>query len=314
MSLDRYWSKRDFERTSEPRGERPWAERSRERRFVVQRHRARRLHYDFRLEIGGVLVSWAVPRGPSMRPLERRMAARTEDHPIEYLDFEGVIPAGEYGAGDVIVWDRGTWEPETLGDPIIDVQTGELKFILHGERLRGRFVLVRTSKDASKEDWLLIHKDDEHADPAWDIDTMPTSVKTGRTNEDVLLGRDPVLETTAPATIDEIDLSAAVEARMPEFISPMLATPVDKAFSSPAWLFEMKLDGYRVEAVVHDGRVRLWTRNRKDAATYFPAFGPAAAPVPANTSRAATCTAGASSGRPASRSASGSNDSGGSNW
>jgi bifunctional non-homologous end joining protein LigD len=272
MSLDRYWSKRDFERTSEPRGERPWAAPSPERRFVVQRHRARRLHYDFRLEIGGVLVSWAVPRGPSMRPLERRMAARTEDHPMEYLDFEGVIPAGEYGAGDVIVWDRGTWEPETLGDPVIDVQTGELKLILHGERLRGRFVLVRTSKDATKEDWLLIHKDDEHADRDWDIDTLPTSVRTGRTNEDVLLGRDPVLATTGPPSIDEIDLSAAVEARMPEFISPMLATPVDQAFSSPAWLFEMKLDGYRLEAVVHDGRVQLWTRNRKDAATYFPAF------------------------------------------
>ena len=112
MSLDRYWSKRDFERTSEPRGERPWAERSRERRFVVQRHRARRLHYDFRLEIGGVLDSWAVPRGPSMRPLERRMAARTEDHPIEYLDFEGVIPAGEYGAG-ARFYNQGPFGPAT---------------------------------------------------------------------------------------------------------------------------------------------------------------------------------------------------------
>ena len=101
-----------------------------------------------------------------MRPLERRMAARTEDHPLEYIDFEGVIPAGEYGAGDVIVWDRGTWEPETLDDPAIAVQTGELKLILHGERLQGRYVLVRTSRDAAKEDWLLIHKDDEHADRA----------------------------------------------------------------------------------------------------------------------------------------------------
>src|SRR6187399_2368725 len=111
MSLDRYWSKRDFGRTSEPRGERPRRSPGPDRRFVVQRHRARRLHYDFRLEIGGVLVSWAVPRGPSMRPLERRMAARTEDHPMEYIDFEGVIPKGEYGGGDVIVWDIGTWEP-----------------------------------------------------------------------------------------------------------------------------------------------------------------------------------------------------------
>src|SRR5688500_11329055 len=205
MSLDRDRSKRDSDRTSEPRGERPRPPAA-QRRFVVQRHRARRLHYDFRLEIGGVLVSWAVPRGPSMRPLERRMAARTEDHPLEYIDFEGVIPAGEYGAGDVIVWDRGTWEPETLNDPAIDVQDGELKFILHGERLRGRYVIVRTSKDASKEDWLLIHKDDEHATSAWDIDEMPTSVQTGRTNEDVQMGREPALVAPGSASIHEIDL------------------------------------------------------------------------------------------------------------
>ncbi|CAN5590186.1 hypothetical protein BH24CHL9_BH24CHL9_01550 [soil metagenome] len=273
MALDRYWSKRDFALTPEPHGARPVDAEAGKRRFVVQRHRATRLHYDFRLEIADVLVSWAVPRGPSMRPLERRMAARTEDHPMEYLDFEGIIPAGEYGAGDVIVWDWGTWEPETLDDPAIALQDGELKIVLHGERLRGRFVLVRTRRgDGAKEDWLLIHKQDEHADPLWHIDAFAGSVKSGLTNEQVRTGMPAVWDSGAPASMAEIDLSAATQVRLPDFIGPMLATPVDGPFSHPDWLFELKLDGYRVQAVVHGGAVRLWTRNRKDASQYFPAF------------------------------------------
>ena len=144
MPLEEYWRKRDFDLTPEPRGAAPRSGRPPLRTFVVQRHRATRLHYDVRLEIDGVLVSWAVPRGPSMRPLGKRRAARTEDHPLEYARFEGIIPAGEYGGGDVIVWDRGTWEPEPAPTPGAAVKDGELKFILHGERLRGRFVLVRT--------------------------------------------------------------------------------------------------------------------------------------------------------------------------
>ena len=177
MSLERYWQKRDFGKTPEPAGEQAAGSEAAPRQFVVQRHRATRLHYDFRLEIEGVLASWAIPRGPSMRPIERRMAARTEDHPIEYFDFEGVIPRGEYGGGDVIVWDWGTWEPEPdTPDPSAALRTGELKLVLHGERLRGRFVLVRTrGDDPAKEDWLLIHKRDADADPAWDIDAFPTS-------------------------------------------------------------------------------------------------------------------------------------------
>src|SRR6188508_389901 len=174
MPLETYHRKRDFGRTPEPAGVAP-APSAGPPRFVVQRHRATRLHYDFRLEVDGVLVSWAVPRGPSMRPLERRMAARTEDHPMEYLDFEGVIPKGEYGGGDVIVWDIGTWEPEEeTSDPAKALAKGELKFVLHGERLAGRWVIVRTSgrgsrfgQDGDQDQWLLMHKRDETSDETW---------------------------------------------------------------------------------------------------------------------------------------------------
>ncbi len=277
MPLEPYHRKRDFARTPEPAGATPSTSVG-PPRFVVQRHRATRLHYDFRLEVDGVLVSWAVPRGPSMRPLERRMAARTEDHPMEYLDFEGVIPKGEYGGGDVIVWDIGTWEPEAeTPDPRRALAAGELKFVLHGQRLAGRWVIVRTSGrggalgHASDQDqWLLIHKRDETADPAWDIDDFPTSVLSGRTNDQVMAGVPAIWDSGKPATEALIDLSGAVEAPLPDFVAPMLATAVDAPFSDPDWLFEMKLDGYRVEAVVDSGRVRLWTRNRNDAAHYFP--------------------------------------------
>jgi bifunctional non-homologous end joining protein LigD len=270
MPLETYQRKRDFARTPEPAGTVAAGPPAGSRRFVVQRHRATRLHYDFRLEIDGVLMSWAVPRGPSVRPLERRMAARTEDHPLEYFDFEGVIPHGSYGAGDVIVWDWGVWEPEETDDPGEAVRKGELKFVLHGEKLKGRFVLVRTRKDGDKEDWLLIHKRDETADPDWDIDALPRSVKSGRTNDEVKAGAPAVWDSSAPAAEASIDLAGATRAPLPDFVPPMLATAVDKPFSDDDWLYEMKLDGYRVEAVVKDGRVHLWTRNKQDAARYFP--------------------------------------------
>jgi bifunctional non-homologous end joining protein LigD len=277
MPLETYNRKRDFAKTPEPAGAGPNPGAG-PPRFVVQRHRATRLHYDFRLEVDGVLASWAVPRGPSMRPLERRMAARTEDHPMEYLDFEGVIPKGEYGGGDVIVWDIGTWEPEAeTADAAKALAKGELKFVLHGERLQGRWVIVRTSgrggalgQDGDQDQWLLMHKRDETADPAWDIDAFPTSVLTGRTNDEVKAGVPAIWDSSKPASEALIDLSAAVDAPLPDFVAPMLATPVDAPFSDDDWLFEMKLDGYRVEAVVEGGKVRLWTRNHNDAAHYFP--------------------------------------------
>jgi bifunctional non-homologous end joining protein LigD len=156
------------------------------RRFVVQRHRARRRHYDLRFEIGGVLVSWAVPNGPTLDPTVRRLAVHVEDHPIEYLDFEGVIPRGEYGGGDVIVWDTGTWQPHGTDDPAAAVAAGELHADVYGSKLRGRLVLVRRGRgDEDSDQWLLLHKDDEYAVRGWDPEDYPKSVLSGRTNEEV---------------------------------------------------------------------------------------------------------------------------------
>ncbi len=249
--------------------------------FVVQRHRATRLHYDFRLEIDGVLASWAVPKGPTLDPAVRRMAVHVEDHPIEYFDFEGVIPAKQYGAGDVIVWDWGTWEPEAeTPNPAAAIAKGELKFRLRGEKLGGRFTIVRTSgrktglrpfENDESEQWLLIHKRDETAVDGWDAEAHPASVKTGRTNDEVKTDRDAYWISQAPTAEAEIDLSAAEPAiGPPAFIEPMLATLSDRPFDDPDWLFEIKWDGYRVQAIVADGKVRIHTRNGHDAATYFP--------------------------------------------
>jgi bifunctional non-homologous end joining protein LigD len=205
--LSTYRAKRDFAATPEPAGEEQGPGSG---RFVVQRHRARRLHYDLRLEVDGVLVSWAVPKGPTLDPKVRQLAVHVEDHPVEYLDFEGVIPRGEYGGGDVIVWDRGTWQPSDTDDPAAAIEAGELHFDLHGEKLAGRFVLVRTGKDRSgKEQWLLLHKNDEHAVPGWDPEDHPRSVKSGRTNDEVAAAPDTLWHSDRPAA------EAAVPVRRP---------------------------------------------------------------------------------------------------
>jgi len=283
MPLDRYHRKRDFSKTPEPAGEhdggRPVAAGS--GRYVVQRHRATRLHYDFRLEIGGLLASWAVPKGPTLDPGIRRMAVHVEDHPIEYFDFEGVIPGGQYGAGDVIVWDWGTFVPESeTPDPVQAVDDGELKFELHGEKLRGRFTLVRTSRrpgsapttafEDDSEQWLLIKKRDAASSAGWDAEDLPQSVKTGRTNDEVKAKREAIWVSDMPAAAAGIDLEGAVEAPLKGFIQPMLATLATNAFDDPDWLFEIKWDGYRLQAVVQDGKVRTFTRRGLDGATYFP--------------------------------------------
>jgi bifunctional non-homologous end joining protein LigD len=197
--LGRYRAKRDFHATPEPAGTVAVLDPTRSQpistgRFVVQRHRASSLHYDFRLEVAGVLASWAVPRGPSMDPTQRRLAVEVEDHPVGYIDFEGVIPARQYGAGDVIVWDRGTYRADSeTPDAARALADGELKFTLDGVKLSGAFVLIRTAgfgrrrpkPDETRQKWLLIHRRDDHALEGWDAEALPESVKTGRTNDQV---------------------------------------------------------------------------------------------------------------------------------
>src|SRR3954468_21763067 len=258
MPLHEYKRKRDFTKTPEPAGgeARSGSKRAtaataarpdRGGRFVVQRHRATRLHYDFRLEVDGLLASWAVPKGPTLDPGVRRMAVHVEDHPIEYFDFEGVIPKGQYGAGDVIIWDWGTYEPEAeTPDPAKAIEDGELKFELHGEKLRGRYTIVRTSRrpgsepttpfEDDQEQWLLIKKRDVAASQGWDAETLPQSVKTGRTNDEVKDRREALWMSDMPAAAAEIDLAGAVEAPLPKFIPPMLATLAANAFDDPDWL------------------------------------------------------------------------------
>jgi bifunctional non-homologous end joining protein LigD len=216
--LAAYRGKRDFSRTPEPAGGAP--EGVEGARFVVQRHRASRLHYDLRFEIDGVLVSWAVPKGPTLDPAARRLAVHVEDHPVEYLHFEGVIPSGEYGGGDVIVWDTGTWEPVHTDDPAAAVAAGELHAEVHGDKLRGRLVLVRRGDGADSGDWMLLHKRDEHAVDGWDPESHPRSVLTGRTNEQVKQDPDRLWLSDAPASQAEVslvlqpdeDLDAAIDA------------------------------------------------------------------------------------------------------
>src|ERR1700735_1620141 len=201
--LAAYQRKRDFSRTPEPAGDQsaPGSSSDEAPRFVVQRHRARRLHYDLRFEMDGVLASWAVPKGPTLDPDIRRIAIHVEDHPIEYLNFEGVIPAGDYGGGDVIVWDRGTWEPHATDDPVQAVADGELHVDVTGEKLRGRLILVRSgsASEAGQEQWLLLHKHDADAVTGWNPEDHPESVLSGRTNDEVKAHPDRMWRSDLPA-------------------------------------------------------------------------------------------------------------------
>ncbi len=317
MALDEYRKKRDFRRTPEPRGKR--APRRGERRFVVQKHAATRLHYDFRLELEGVLKSWAVPKGPSLDPADKRLAMATEDHPIEYLDFEGIIPEGQYGGGTVMVWDRGTWTPE--GNPHEGYRAGKLSFTLEGEKLRGSFTLVRTAgRDPRRPDrsWLLMKRADEHAVRGGTplVDARPESVATGRGLEAIAAERDRVWESErparspraaraapgaakrrrapAPVKIDAASIPGARPAPLPASIRPQLPTLVRSAPEGDRWLHEMKLDGYRLLARIEPerdprprslerGRVRLLSRHGLDWTARFPRVAAALAELPAET-------------------------------
>ncbi len=256
--LGEYNRKRDFEITAEPAGESPAGKRNASAlSFVIQKHAARNLHYDFRLELDGVLLSWAVPKGPSLDPSQKRLAVHVEDHPLSYGGFEGSIPAGQYGAGDVIVWDRGIWQPHD--DPHKAYAAGKLKFSLVGEKLTGDWTLVRTRLKGSgdKEQWLLIKEKDQQARPSAEYDIVaaqPASVLS-----DAVVGK-PKARTKTPAKPKAARKAATA---VPEAFSPQLATLVDRAPEGD-WHYEIKFDGYRILARILKGEVRLFTRNGHD--------------------------------------------------
>jgi len=287
MGLTEYKRKRDFEQTPEPSGGAGKKRRKRAapaRRFVIQKHAARRLHYDFRLEHDGVLKSWAVPKGPSLDPADKRLAVEVEDHPVDYGDFEGVIPKGQYGGGSVLLWDRGTWEPE--GDAGEALRRGKLEFSLDGEKLHGRWLLVRTGSDGAKPQWLLRKLADDAARPGNDgavVDERPESVETGRTIEEIGK-RPPRVWRSHRAKSPGIDPSKLPQARrgaLPAFVPPQLATLVAAAPKGEGWIHEIKLDGYRALCRVEKGRAHLLTRRENDWTDTFGRIAPAAAFLPA---------------------------------
>lgn len=260
--LDEYRGKRDFGATPEPSGE---AASSAGLTYVIQKHAASHLHWDFRIELDGVLLSWAVPKGPSLDSSVKRLAMHVEDHPVEYGSFEGAIPEGEYGGGTVMLWDRGTWRPDH-GDPREHLAEGHLKFDLFGERLRGRWMLVRTKGygGSGKDSWLLFKERDEEARSAKDFDPTvewTTSVATGRSMDEI--AADPMAE---PAR----DVAGAREATMPRTLEVELATLVKRVPDGDEWFHEIKYDGYRIVAFKDDAEVRLLSRNGKDWTERFP--------------------------------------------
>jgi len=264
-ALERYTAKRDFKRTPEPKGERARAAQTLS--FVVQKHWATRLHYDFRLELDGVLVSWAVPKGPSFDPKEKRLAVHVEDHPVSYGSFEGTIPPKQYGAGAVIVWDRGTWQP--VGDPHAGLRDGKLVFELHGEKLAGLWELVRIAKPGDKQDpWMLFKKRDAWARPLAEYDViaaLPDSVidkPLGLVEQRTQLAAAPRQPGAQPLPASE--LPGAAKAKLPSTLAPQLATLAKGMPSGNAWSYEVKFDGYRILARVDGGDIRLYTRNGND--------------------------------------------------
>jgi len=273
--LETYAKKRDFAKTPEPSGKAA-ARRAKQKapRFVVQMHRATRLHYDFRLEADGVLKSWAVPKGPSFDTHEKRLAMMVEDHPLDYRDFEGTIPAGNYGAGEVIVWDRGTYRP-LEGTSVSDaIAKGSLKFEMSGQKLHGTFALVHIKGRGGEENaWLLIKERDEFVDPAWRIEDHAESVKSGKTLAQI--ARDataPQWTSSRPVETAAVKRAAARRVEpLPTVESPMLATAIDAPFDDPKWLFELKWDGYRALATIdRAGGVSLASRAGNDFTKKFP--------------------------------------------
>jgi bifunctional non-homologous end joining protein LigD len=292
MALEEYQRKRDFRKTPEPTGKSPARKKAAEPlAFVIQEHKARRLHFDFRLELDGVLKSWAVPKGPSLDPGEKRLAVEVEDHPLDYGGFEGVIPEGQYGGGTVLLWDRGTWLPADP-DPAAAHAKGMLKFELRGEKLHGNWALVRMGGKAARErrpNWLLVKERDDAAVPqsgdAVVVD-HPFSVETGRSLEAIANDRDRVWdsgkgEATPRHPPDRIQ--GARKGPMPVDLKPQLATPATLAPAGPEWLHEIKYDGYRLFVRIEHGKVRLITRNGLDWTGKFPELARAFGQLPVDT-------------------------------
>ena len=298
MALELYRKKRNFGVTPEPKGK-AIKRRSKDLAFIIQKHRASHMHYDFRLELNGVLLSWAVPKGPSLDPAHKRLAMHVEDHPIEYGSFEGTIPPKQYGAGTVLLWDRGTWIPK--GDPDVDYKKGRLKFELQGEKLQGGWMLVRSggkNYDTDKA-WFLIKESDEHArrgEPLV-IDALPDSVATGRSLEEIAADPDRVWHSNKSVAenvrsgavkkkkprLDLAALEGAVKAPVPDFFAPELATLVKEAPQGDEWVNEMKLDGYRMLCRIESGKAQIISRNGKEWTGSFPSVERCAARLPVET-------------------------------
>ncbi len=317
MPLDEYQQKRHFEKTPEPSGTRKPGKRTKSprRSFVIQKHDASRLHYDFRLELDGVMVSWAIPKGPSLDTRDKRLAVHVEDHPVDYASFEGMIPAGEYGAGTVVVWDRGWWEPlpmdsrkkdAPIPDPADSLAKGELKFRLHGEKLEGGWVLIRLKPREGErgESWLLIKEKDEFVRPSAEFDVLkerPESVKSGRTLEQVTAEesgpsgstyhsnrpaarRSARSRSTRSASVVPQAEAPSLEPghdTLPDDTPLQLATLVQEAPEGEGWIHEVKYDGYRIKAVLEQGRARLITRNNLDWTPTFANVARAVEQLPA---------------------------------
>ena len=299
-ALSVYRAKRDFSKTREPSGQLKAAPSSR-LRFVVQKHAARRLHYDLRLEFDGVFKSWAVTRGPSVDPSDKRLAVEVEDHPLDYGDFEGTIPAGEYGGGTVQLWDRGYWNPEGGKSPEAAFESGDLKFTLEGTRLRGSWVLVRMRGDrygGKRTNWLLIKHRDADA-RAGDADALldeDRSVASGRTLKQIAdgIGKRPkpfMLANARPARADAVWKSKppappatyhepVLVKKVPSFVEPQLAKLIDRAPEGPRWGHEVKLDGYRAQVNISNGRTVIRTRTGLDWTDRFSAVAKDAEALP----------------------------------
>ncbi len=286
MALTEYKRKRDFRKTPEPEGAASGVGAAGALSFVVQKHAARRLHYDFRLELDGVLKSWALPKGPSLDPGEKRLAVHVEDHPLEYGGFEGIIPKGQYGGGAVMLWDRGSWRPADP-DPAQAYAKGTLKFALDGEKLHGNWALVRMGGKAAQErheNWLLIKERDDEARPQSGpavVEDNPLSVASRRSIAEIAADRDRVWEPKSDTGVHPERIAGARQGPIPEPPKAQLAAQADQAPDGPEWLHEIKYDGYRLLARIDRGAVRLFTRKGLDWTAKFPALADRLAALPA---------------------------------